>query len=121
MPQVHLSMESDRPVIILGAYGLAKQIQNGSNVDQLFTQGRYYTATREDTQTMSGSLPVDSAFVMDVYTLNSSTQDSSEPLYKRLSQDIYPLGTTNFYRRYWNGISWSNWFKFEGTEIVPSA
>lgn len=93
-------------------FGLGVSIPSNSDLNNYRTGGIFYVVNNAVASTIS-NIPVDgSGFKLIVRILTS-------PTYCR--QEFYKSTQPNtLYVRYYTG-SWSSWYKFEGTEVIPAS
>ena len=79
--------------------GCGTPLENGENIDEIKTTGKYLSGSMSETETLLGDVPVRTGFTMIVFC---------GYIEGRAYQYIFPNENT-VYRRYFNGSAWSSW------------
>ena len=85
----------------------------GTNIDEIRTPGKYYSASTGRTASLNGSIPTNLGFGLIVLSQNGGVS--------RSKQIIHPATTTSTpieFQRVYTGSGWTSWFRVQMTEVV---
>lgn len=103
--------QSETKVTMQQAYGDGTLIETNSNLNTYTTPGLYY-ATIAVATTVTNTPYTETGFRLVV--------EKNTPSSAAVFQTLYPTSRLHleFFRRVYEGGSWSSWYKFEGTQVA---